>query len=450
MDRYTFDSDFVWGTATASYQIEGAVAEGNRGETIWDRFTHIPGNVEDGTNADVTCDHYHLFREDVALMHTLGIKAYRFSIAWARIIPDGEGVVNQAGLQFYSDLIDELLKYGIEPYVTLYHWDLPQNLQNKGGWANRYTADCFARYAEVVFHAFKGRVTKWITLNEPYIVATYGNFTGVHAPGLRDFSTALQVSYNLYVAHGKAVKLFREMGIPGEIGIAQSINPLVPATDSPEDVAAAMRYDGYAIRWFMDPIYKGTYPQDMLDWYQSKGIVLPQITGEDLELMSQKLDFLGINYYFADMIHADPQAWPIEAKIQNPMDEPKTAVGWRITPDDFRDLLIRMSREYDVGKILITENGTAIQDFVNMEGRIVDDGRIDYIKRHLRAISQANEMGANCKGYFVWSFMDNFEWALGYIPRFGIVYMDYATNKRIPKQSAYWYKDVIEHSGFTI
>ena len=211
-----------------------------------------------------------------------------------------------------------------------------------------------------------------------------------------------------------------------------------------------MRYDGYAIRWFMDPIYKGTYPQDMLDWYQSKGIVLPQITGEDLELMSQKLDFLGINYYFADMIHADPQAWPIEAKIQNPMDEPKTAVGWRITPDDFRDLLIRMSREYDVGKILITENGTAIQDFVNMEGRIVDDGRIDYIKRHLRAISQANEMGANCKGYFVWSFMDNFEWALGYIPRFGIVYMDYATNKRIPKQSAYWYKDVIEHSGFTI
>lgn len=333
--KHHFPEGFVWGVATASYQIEGAWDEDGRGETIWDRYCSIPGNILDGDDGKTACDHYHRYKEDVALMKQMGIRAYRFSIAWSRILPKGYGEVNQKGLDFYSCLIDELLDAGIEPYITLYHWDLPQALQDMGGWTNPDMPRYFMEYARIVMDAFHDRVKKWITLNEPYCAAFLGNYEGRQAPGLRDFSAAVQVSYHLYVGHGLAVEYFRKQGYEGEIGITLNLMGRLPLTDSEEDRAAAVRADGYLNRWFAEPIVFGRYPEDMVELYRSKGVRLPEFKEEHMKLIGQKLDFIGLNYYNDFYVKADEHVWPLGFKIENPKHIPINDRNWPVTEQGF-------------------------------------------------------------------------------------------------------------------
>lgn len=447
MKKKQFPEGFAWGVATASYQIEGAYDEDGRGETIWDRYCAIPGNVLNGDDGKVACDHYHRYKEDVQLMKSMGIQAYRFSIAWSRILPKGYGEVNEKGIQFYDRLIDELLKAGIEPYITLYHWDLPQALQDIGGWANPKMPEYFLEYAKIVLNAYGSKVKKWITLNEPYCAAFLGNSEGRQAPGLHDFSTAVRVSYHMYVGHGLVVEYFRKHECEGEIGITLNLMGRYPLTDSPKDIEAAKRADGYLNRWFAEPIIFGKYPQDMIDLYKSKGIVLPEFQEEDLRRISQKLDFIGLNYYNDFYVKADDHAWPLGFKIENPPFIPVNDRNWPVTEDGFLAMLLRMKEEYGIEKIYITENGTSFPDVVSMEGKVEDGGRKDYLHRHLTKLWEAIQKGVNVKGYFQWSLYDNFEWAFGYSSRFGIVYVDFHTQERIVKESGHWYSQVIKENA---
>ena len=447
MEKRMFPKGFTWGVATASYQIEGAYNEDGRGETIWDRFCSVPGNVLNGADGKVACDHYHRYAEDVKLMKSMGIQAYRFSIAWSRILPNGYGEVNQKGIDFYSRLIDALLEAGIEPYVTLYHWDLPQALQDIGGWANPKMPEYFLEYAKVVFDAFGSRVKKWITLNEPYCAAFLGHWEGRQAPGMHDFSTAVRVSYHMYVGHGLVVDYFRKHGCQGEIGITLNMMGRLPLTDKPEDTAAALRADGYLNRWFAEPILLGKYPQDMMDLYREKGVVLPEFTEENLKLIGQKLDFVGLNYYNDFYVKADESVWPLGFKIENPPFVPVNDRNWPVTENGFLAMLLRLKNEYGVEKIYITENGTSFPDVVSIEGKVEDGGRKDYLNRHIRAMWEAIQQGVNVEGYFQWSLYDNFEWAFGYASRFGIVFVDFNTQERIIKESGHWYSRVIRDNA---
>ena len=447
MEKRMFPKGFTWGVATASYQIEGAYNEDGRGETIWDRFCSVPGNVLNGADGKVACDHYHRYAEDVKLMKSMGIQAYRFSIAWSRILPNGYGEVNQKGIDFYSRLIDALLEAGIEPYVTLYHWDLPQALQDIGGWANPKMPEYFLEYAKVVFDAFGSRVKKWITLNEPYCAAFLGHWEGRQAPGMHDFSTAVRVSYHMYVGHGLVVDYFRKHGCQGEIGITLNMMGRLPLTDKPEDTAAALRADGYLNRWFAEPILLGKYPQDMMDLYREKGVVLPEFTEENLKLIGQKLDFVGLNYYNDFYVKADESVWPLGFKIENPPFVPVNDRNWPVTENGFLAMLLRLKNEYGVEKIYITENGTSFPDVVSIEGKVEDGGRKDYLNRHIRAMWEAIQQGVNVEGYFQWSLYDNFEWAFGYASRFGIVFVDSNTQERIIKESGHWYSRVIRDNA---
>lgn len=447
MSEKKFPESFVWGVATASYQIEGAWDEDGRGETIWDRYCSVPGNVLNGDNGNTACDHYHRYREDVALMKRMGIRAYRFSIAWSRILPEGQGRVNQKGLEFYDHLIDALLEAGIEPYITLYHWDLPQALQDIGGWANPKMPEYFLEYTRTVVSAFGKKVKKWITLNEPYCAAFLGNYEGRQAPGIRDFSTAVQVAYHMYVGHGLAVKYFREACPDGEIGITLNLMGRLPLTEDPKDIAAARRADGYLNRWFADPILLGKYPQDMVDLYREKGVRLPVFQKEHLELMSQPLDFVGLNYYNDFWVKADENRWPIGFQIQNPPFVPVNDRNWPVTEDGFYRMLMRMKNEYRIKKIYITENGTSFPDVVSVEGKVEDGGRKDYLHRHLDSLWKAIRDGVNVEGYFQWSLYDNFEWSFGYSSRFGIVFVDFNTQERIIKESGHWYSQVIARNA---
>ena len=442
--KHHFPEGFVWGVATASYQIEGAWDEDGRGETIWDRYCSIPGNILDGDDGKTACDHYHRYKEDVALMKQMGIRAYRFSIAWSRILPKGYGEVNQKGLDFYSCLIDELLDAGIEPYITLYHWDLPQALQDMGGWTNPDMPRYFMEYARIVMDAFHDRVKKWITLNEPYCAAFLGNYEGRQAPGLRDFSAAVQVSYHLYVGHGLAVEYFRKQGYEGEIGITLNLMGRLPLTDSEEDRAAAVRADGYLNRWFAEPIVFGRYPEDMVELYRSKGVRLPEFKEEHMKLIGQKLDFIGLNYYNDFYVKADEHVWPLGFKIENPKHIPVNDRNWPVTEQGFTNMLLRMKNEYGIETIYITENGTSSHDVVSMEGRVEDGPRKDYLHRHLLALWEAVSQGVNVKGYFQY---DNFEWSFGYESRFGIVFVDFHTQERIIKESGRWYSGVIRDNA---
>ena len=442
-----FLKDFVWGVATASYQIEGAAREDGRGESIWDRYCAIPGNVQDGDTGDVACDHYHLFREDVELMRRMGVKAYRFSIAWPRVLPQGRGEVNEKGMAFYSELVDALLEAGIEPYVTLYHWDLPQALQDIGGWANPEMPEIFLSYAKLIFERLGGRVKHFITLNEPYCAAFLGHYEGRMAPGLHDFSVAVRAAYHMYVGHGLVVKAFRESGLVGEIGIALNLMGRLPLTDKPEDIEAARRADGYLNRWFIEPIMLGRYPQDMVELYQKAGVVLPTFKPEDLALMNQKLDFVGLNYYNDFWVKDAPGRWPIRFAIENPKNMPVTDRNWPITENGFANMLLRMKNEYGVEKIIVTENGASYPDVVSLSGEVDDGARCDYLRRHLLAMHEAIEKGAPVEGYFCWSLLDNFEWACGYSSRFGLVYVDYATQRRIVKRSGKLYGRVMTENA---
>ncbi len=446
MGKKTFPRDFIWGVATAAYQIEGAWNEDGKGESIWDRFSHIPGKISDGSTGDVACDHYHLYKEDIKIIKELGVKSYRFSIAWSRVFPDGKGKPNMKGMDFYKRLAESLIENGITPAVTLYHWDLPQKLQDIGGWANRDVTDYFGEYAGFVFKELGDKVPIWITHNEPEVVSFVGNWEGRHAPGITDFSNALLVSHNLLLSHGKAVRAYREMGQKGEIGITLNLNPVYPATDNIEDMNAAKRFEQYHNRWFLDPVLKGEYPEEILEWYQ-KRVVLPDTLKEDLEIISTPVDFLGINNYFSSYIKNSESNWPVhfEAAMTG---KDKTSIGWEIYPVGMYDLLMFLHKNYKGTKLIITENGAAFDDSVNSSGKVEDKKRLGYLNGYIEQVHRAIQDGVNLKGYYVWSLMDNFEWAHGYTKRFGIVYVDYATGKRIIKESGLWYKELIKNNGF--
>ncbi len=440
-----FPQGFVWGTATASYQIEGAVHDDGRGETIWDRFCHTPGNVFNGDTGDVACDHYHRTREDVALMRRLSFGGYRFSIAWSRLFPQGRGKLNRAGLDFYSRLVDELLAAGIKPAVTLYHWDLPQALQDAGGWENRDTADYFVDYCDAVFRGLGDRVDFWITHNEPWVVAFVGNYQGRHAPGKKDFATAVRVAHTLLVSHAKAVRLFRQdYPQAGRIGITLDLHPVHPRSDADDE--AARRDDGHKNRWFLDPVFSGWYPQDMLDHYRAKGVLAGVDENDRALLGSVKVDFLGVNYYFRHIVHRS-NVQPLEFETSVPRGAAMTDVPWEIYPEGLYELLTRIDRDYDRPDLYVTENGAAFKDTDIRNGVVEDTDRLQYLRRHFEQAHRAIEAGVRLKGYYVWSLMDNFEWGHGYSKLFGIVRCDYATQARTPKRSGLWCQRVAEANG---
>ena len=438
-NQILFPDGFRWGAATAAFQIEGAWQADGKGESIWDRFCHTPGNVERGDTGDVACDHYHLWRDDVALMRELGLNAYRFSIAWPRILPQGRGTVNPAGLAFYDRLVDALLEAGIEPYVTLYHWDLPQALQDAGGWPARMIVDAFCAYSDIVSRKLGDRVKNWMTINEPYVIAVLGHYQGVHAPGHMDQAETLAAAHHLLLAHGQALPILRANVKGARVGIALDIHPQTPASDSPADRDAALRMDGIMNRWFLDPLAGRGYPQDIMEYYGSD---LDFVQADDMRAISAPLDFIGINYYSRFITRAEDI--PVEENQSvSVFSGPQTGMGWEVYPRGLTDLLVRIKREYDFPRFYITENGAAYDDIVNEQGEVHDPQRLDYIRAHLLALQTAMQAGVPLGGYFCWSFMDNFEWAFGYGKRFGLVYVDFESQKRIPKQSALWYRQVI-------
>jgi beta-glucosidase len=424
----------------SAYQVEGAADAEGRGESIWDRFSSTPGKVVNGDNGAVACDSYHRYREDVALVKELGLDAFRFSIAWPRVVPGGTGPVNPAGLDFYDRLVDELLAAGIEPFVTLYHWDLPQPLEERGGWPVRDTASAFAEYVDVVSRRLGDRVSHWITQCEPWVIAWLGYGLGEHAPGRRSEADALAAAHHVLLGHGLAADVLRGHSADARVGITIDLVAFHPLTDSPDDRAAVVRSDGFRNRWILDPVLRGAYPQDMLELYEP---ILPPIREGDLRTIAAPLDFLGVNYYTRSVVRADPAGGsPVTVEDD---DAERTAMGWEVYPDGLHELLVRLRDEYELPPLYVTENGAAYADRRD-NGTVHDPQRISYVERHLAAIERAIADGIPVRGYFLWSLLDNFEWAFGYSRRFGIVYVDYETLERVPKASYHWYRDVIAAS----
>jgi beta-glucosidase len=440
----TFPDGFQWGAATAAYQIEGAVAEDQRGRSIWDTFSHTPGAVYRGDTGDIACDHYHRWESDLDLLADLGVRSYRFSVAWPRVQPLGYGAFNPAGLSFYDRLVDGLLARGIAPMLTLYHWDLPQGLQDRGGWANRETADRFAEYAAHVHAALGDRVGQWLTLNEPYCSAFVGHLEGRHAPGIRDEATAVSTVHHLLLAHGKAVQALRAAGRGDGVGITCNLTSPHPASDRDEDVAAHRRLDLHENRMFLDPLFYGKYPDDSGEYY--RGITdFSFVRDDDLKIIGLPVDYFGINYYERHLVQADP-ADPVRGWRRVPDPNP-TAVGIGVHPNGLRELLNRVAREYTSLPLYVTETGIALHDYVDPEGQVNDIERIAFYDGHLRAVHAAISDGVDVRGIAPWSLMDNYEWAWGYGYRFGMTYVDYRTQTRIPKASFGWYRDVITRNG---
>lgn len=435
-----FPPGFLFGTATSSYQIEGAVNEDGRGESTWDRFSGIPGNTFEGGTGAVACDHYHRFRDDVALMADLGLTAYRFSIAWPRIIPAGVGAINESGLDFYDRLVDSLLEHDIRPFATLYHWDLPQALEDKGGWYSRDTASAFAEYAEAIVRRLGDRVNDWITLNEPWVQSWHGYATGEHAPGRHDGNAGgVKAAHHLLLAHGKVMEVIRSLVPRASAGITLDFSPAYPASDSAEDIRATSRFDSGKNRWFLEPVIRGRYPDSADDLTVS----LPEGYEADLQVISQPIDFLGVNYYSRAVVSAQPDGTPSWTRLEGVT---RTDFGWEVYPDGLRSLLERLSRDYGVDRLYVTENGAAYSDGPDASGRVHDSRRTEYLVQHFKAARQAMDNGVNLQGYFVWSLLDNFEWAAAYDnrSRFGLVYVDYQTQRRYVKDSAKWYSRLIE------
>jgi beta-glucosidase len=437
--------DFRFGAATAAIQIEGSADADGRGESIWDRFARTPGKVANGDHVDVACDHYRRWADDVALIASLGLDSYRFSIAWPRVIPEGSGAVNPAGLDFYRRLAEGLLARGVQPLPTLYHWDLPQPLQDRGGWANRDTAERFGEYARTVYDALGDVVSEWVTVNEPFVVAIAGYAHGTKAPGLTDWATALRASHHVNLAHGLAVEALRESHPGARVGATLNLEPVHPASDSEADRDAAHRVDGNLNRWFADPILRGFYPADMLELYERRVGSLEFIDDRDLKLISLPTDFLGLNYYRPAWIRNAPGDGVLEATQVSP-DPPTTAMGWAVRPEGLREILARMRDEYGNPPIFVTENGACYDDPPANNGHVADPERLAYLRTHLGAIAEARAKGCDVRGYYVWSLLDNFEWEHGYQRRFGIVHVDYETQQRTPKASARWYREYIRRS----
>jgi len=449
MTTLNFPRDFIWGVAASAYQIEGAWNIDGRGESIWDRFAHTPHHVLKGENADIACDHYDRMVDDVGLMKRLGYPNYRFAISWSRVVPDGEDRVNPKGLDFYDRLVDELLKVGIQPRPTLYHWDLPQNLQDKGGWPNRDTADRFVEYARLVFDRLTDRVNFWSTHNEPWCAAFMGYATGIHAPGICDYSQGYQAAHHLLLAHGKTIQLFRQGGYQGEIGLILNLNGLIPISDSESDRSAAQRVFDETHSLFLDPIFKGEYPQRLFDFVGSHQ---PKVRSGDLELISQPMDYLGFNHYNTDYVQYDVAGGLNKARLS-----PYSAPGWSLTdmkwgidPAGIQRELMCLKENYGNPKVYVMENGCALRDDPDENGFVADWQRIHYIRAYLQSVHGAIQAGANVHGYFAWSIFDNFEWERGYGPRFGLVHVNFETQQRIPKQSAYWLGGIIKQNSINI
>ncbi|MBS0373973.1 MAG: beta-glucosidase [Proteobacteria bacterium] len=439
MSTRAFPPGFVWGAATAAYQIEGSPLADGAGPSIWHRFAHTPGRVRDGDTGDVACDHYRRWREDLDLMRDLGLNAYRFSLAWGRLLPEGRGRLNAAGAGFYDRLVDGLLERGIEPMVTLYHWDLPAALDDRGGWLNPDCAGWFAEYAERAYRLLDGRVKRWVTLNEPWVVADGGYLHGVLAPGHRSAFEAAIAARHLLLAHGAAVAAYRAQG-RHEIGLVVNLEPKVAASAAAADQAATLRADAYMNRQYLDPVFRGSCPEALREVF---GAAWRDWRAEEFTAAGQRLDFLGINYYTRGVTRADPSQWPLGAAPVVQRGSTYTETGWEVWPAALTDVLVRVARDYGDPPIFITENGAAFYDPpVAIDGRVRDPLRVDYLHRHLGAVHDAIAAGVDVRGYFVWSLLDNLEWAHGYSKRFGIVHVDFATQRRTPKDSAQYYRRV--------
>jgi len=444
-DFVRFPDSFIWGTATSAYQIEGAWQEDGKGPSIWDTFAHTPGNIQDRSTGDTAADFYHRWPEDVALMRSLGLQAFRFSISWPRVLPEGTGRVNPAGLDFYDRLVDGLLAAGIQPVVTLFHWDLPQALQDKGGWPSRETADAFGEYAAVAARRLGDRVPAWITLNEPWVAAFAGHYTGDHAPGWRDAKAALQAAHTQLIAHGQAVQALRSLcSNHPKIGIALTLSSVQPASQSEDDLAAAGRYDLILTHLFLDPLFHGRYPAELQAGFPG---LFPDVRPGDLDAASAPLDFLGINYYSRDVIRHNPDIPWIQAEPVQPEGSPYSQM-WEIYPPGIYEVLARVWRDYHPASIWITENGVPVPDGVDADGRVRDFRRTAYLLDHLVQVRRAMDEGVPVEAYLVWSLLDNFEWAYGYKMRFGLVYVDFETQQRIIKDSGHWFARVIRDHGF--
>ena len=439
-----FPPGFLWGCATSAYQIEGSPLADGAGPSIWQRFAHTPGLMANDDHGDVACDHYHRYKDDVALMKRLGMQAYRFSLAWARLLPEGTGRINPAGIDFYSRLIDELLANDIEPIVTLFHWDLPAALDDRGGWLNRDCAAWFAEYAAIAFDAFDGRVKKWVTINEPWVVSNEGYLRGTIAPGHRNRFEAPIASHNLMRAHGAAVKAYRDGG-RHEIGLCVNIEPKYPTSDRPEDIAAARRDTAYMNEQYLDPALLGSYPPELAEIF---GDAWPDWPAEDFELTRQPVDFIGVNYYTRAVIRHDETQWLLKAAPVKQPDATYTETNWEVFPQGLTDTLTWVKARYGDVPIYITENGAAFPDPSKAEGgRVHDPLRVTYFHSHLKAVQSAIAQGVDVRGYLAWSLMDNLEWSLGFAKRFGIVHVDFDTLERTPKDSALYYSRVIESHG---
>lgn len=452
-NTYSFPKDFIWGAATASYQIEGAWNEDGKGESIWDRFSHTPGKVNNNDTGDIANDHYHLWRKDIKMMKGLGLKAYRFSISWPRILPKGRGKINQKGIDFYSKLVDGLLEAGITPFATLYHWDLPQALQDEGGWEVRSTAEAFVEYTDAISQALGDRVKNWITINEPAVVAWIGNDIGEHAPGYQDMKRAIPVSYHVMLAHGWAVPIIRRNSPNSEVGITLNVGWREAASNSSFDLDAVREGDGKWTRWFSDPLYGRGYPADVIADFAKQGY-LPKgmdfIKEGDLNAIATPTDFLGVNYYNREVVRSDAP----DNEPQTVFEKPKTPenwteMDWENYPEGLAGVLGMMYFDYKPLKLYVTENGASYSTGPDEKGVVNDSHRLEYYKTHLAAMHRVMQAGVPMAGYFAWSLMDNFEWAKGYDQRFGIIWVDFETQERIPKESANWFKKLIMKNRFS-
>jgi beta-glucosidase len=442
--RIEFPEHFLWGSATSAYQIEGSPLADGAGPSIWQRFTHTPSLVHGGDTGDIACDHYRRYLDDVALMRTLGLNAYRFSTSWSRILPQGRGAVNPAGLDFYDRLVDALLDHGIEPMVTLYHWDLPAALDDLGGWLNPDMAKWFAEYAAIMFDRLDDRVRMWATLNEPWVVSDGGYLHGALAPGHRNRFEAPIVTHHLLRAHGEAVRTYRTEG-KHRIGIVVNLEPKYPASDDPADRAAVVRADAYMNRQYLDPLFLGRYPEEL---GQIFGEAWPPWPADDFALIKQPIDFLGVNYYTRSVVRFDPHAWLLQAAPVRQKHATHTDTGWEVFAQGLTDTLVWVKERYGNPPTYVTENGAAFFDApVAEDDRLADPLRVDYLRQHITALHAALDDGVDLRGYFVWSLLDNFEWSLGYSKRFGIVHVDFDTQKRTPKDSALFYSTVIASKG---
>ncbi len=447
MTTIQFPDDIQWGVATAAYQIEGAANKDGRTPSIWDTFTKQPGNVKNGDHGDDACDSYNRVEEDIEQIKELGVDIYRFSISWPRVMPEGTGELNPKGVAYYRTLIQGLLDNGIEPMITLYHWDLPQILQDKGGWEVRSTVDAFTEYATAMFNEFGGQVKRWLTINEPWCISFLSNYLGIHAPGKQNLQSAIDVSHHLLLAHGHAVKAFRKIVPNGEIGYAPNVDWLEPFSRMEEDINAARRGMLWKIEWFMEPVFKGSYPEELIEIFANANGHL-KIEEGDMEIISQPIDFMGINYYSGNIVRHQEGSGLFEFEDIT-VDYERTDIGWPIYSEGFYKVLTHITDLYGNVPIYITENGACYNHDV-IDGIVNDQERIDYLKQHLTALHRAIKSGVPIKGYIVWSLLDNFEWAEGYDQRFGLIHVNYRNFERTPKESFYWYKKLVRNNWFSM